>query len=332
MTAVALPIATPPPHRGRRAHGRRTSPRATPPARIPLSRIVSVELRKSFDTRSGFWLLVSVGVASVLATIAAIAFAPVELAYSTFILAIGFPMAILLPMIAILSVTGEWSQRNGLTTFTLVPHRGRVVLAKGIVTVSVAVASMLLAIVVGAVGNVIGSTVAGSDTVWDQSLVTLLHVVLANVLVLLVGFMLGVVIRNSAGAIVAYFLYSFVMPTLTDLLAGASSGSRTCSRGSTPTSSSTRCGTDRSRASSGAARGDLHDLAGHPPGARPPRRCCAQRSSDSEALASEPVHRLRGQHQLADRVGRVEVDHGVDHPVVVALGVVDGLPDPPEPR
>ena len=37
---------------------------------------------------------------------------------------------------------------------------------------------------------------------------------------LLVGFMLGVLIRNSAGAIVAYFVYSFVLPTLSVLLAG----------------------------------------------------------------------------------------------------------------
>ena len=33
---------------------------------------------------------------------------------------------------------------------------------------------------------------------------------LGNVLGLLVGFMLGVLIRNSPGAIVAYFVYSFV--------------------------------------------------------------------------------------------------------------------------
>ena len=33
------------------------------------------------------------------------------------------------------------------------------------------------------------------------------------------GFMLGVLIRNSAGAIVAYFVYSFVLPPLTELLA-----------------------------------------------------------------------------------------------------------------
>ena len=44
---------------------------------------------------------------------------------------------------------------------------------------------------------------------------------LANVLGLLVGFMLGVLIRSSAGAIVAYFVYSFVLPTLSALLAGS---------------------------------------------------------------------------------------------------------------
>ena len=54
---------------------------------------------------------------------APILFAPDEdLTYYTFATAIGFPMTIVLPMIAILSITGEWSQRTGLTTFTLVPQ------------------------------------------------------------------------------------------------------------------------------------------------------------------------------------------------------------------
>ena len=97
---------------------------------IPLSRIVSVELRKSFDTRSGFWLLASIAIASLLATAGVVIWAARDqLTYSTFTLAIGFPMAVILPVIAILSVTAEWTQRSGLTTFTLVPHRGRVVFA-----------------------------------------------------------------------------------------------------------------------------------------------------------------------------------------------------------
>ena len=195
--------------------------RRTPPAPIPLSRMVSVELRKSFDTRSGFWLLASIGLASLVATGVVVLVAPVDLAYSTFSLAVGFPMAVVLPMIAILSVTSEWSQRSGLTTFTLVPHRGRVILAKGIVALGVAVGSMVLAFAVGVFGNLAGSAIAGTSAVWDQNPLELGQVVLANTLVLVVGFTLGVLIRSSAGAIVAYFVYAFVMPPLLDLLAAS---------------------------------------------------------------------------------------------------------------
>jgi ABC-2 type transport system permease protein len=192
------------------------------PAPIPLSRIVSVELRKSFDTRSGFWLLASIAITAVIATGAVLLFAPEnELTYDTFAAAIGFPIAVILPMIAVLSVTGEWSQRSGLTTFTLVPHRGRTILAKAIVAVAIGVVSMLFAFAVGALGNLVGPALMGTERVWDDGPAVLANIVLGNVLGLLVGFMLGVVIRNSAGAIVAYFVYSFVLTTLSMVLAAS---------------------------------------------------------------------------------------------------------------
>ena len=43
---------------------------------IPTTRLVKVELRKMFNTRSGFWMLISIGVLSVIATGAVIIFAP----------------------------------------------------------------------------------------------------------------------------------------------------------------------------------------------------------------------------------------------------------------
>ncbi|HEU5039039.1 MAG TPA: ABC transporter permease [Nocardioides sp.] len=190
------------------------------PAPIPMSRIVSVELRKSFDTRSGFWLLASVGILAVIATVATILFAPAsELDYEAFASAIGIPMAVILPVIAVLSVTSEWSQRTGLTSFTLVPHRGRVVRAKLAVTLGIGVVSMLLAAAIGAIGNVVGTAIRGTDTIWNVSATELTYIVIANVLGMLVGFMLGVLFRNSAGAIVGYFVYGFVLPPLSMLLA-----------------------------------------------------------------------------------------------------------------
>jgi ABC-2 type transport system permease protein len=202
-----------------RAAGRDAATRPEP-APIPLTRIIGVELRKMFDTRSGFWLMTSIAITALLATGAVILFAPDDaITYNSFAAAIGIPITIILPIIAILSVTSEWSQRSGLTTFTLVPHRGRVVWAKAICAVGVGVLSIVLAFSIGALGNVVGTTITGHDLVWDLTFGNLLYITLANVLGLLMGFMLGVLIRNSAGAIVGYFVYSLVLPTIFEVLA-----------------------------------------------------------------------------------------------------------------
>lgn len=192
----------------------------TVPEPIRMRRILGVELRKMFATRSGFWLMTSIAISAVLTTTAVIVFAPEEaLAYGTFASAIGFPMAVILPLVAILSVTSEWSQRSGLTTFTLVPHRGRVIAAKAICAVGIGVVSTLLAAAVGAVGNIVGTTIAGVGTTWNVDVEELALFALANVLGMLVGFMLGVVLRSSAGAIVAYFVYALLLPTVSSVLA-----------------------------------------------------------------------------------------------------------------
>lgn len=192
----------------------------TTPSPIPMSRLVGVELRKMFDTRSGFWLMMSVVIAAVLATGATLLFVPHdEISYDSFAGAIGVPMTIILPMIAILSVTSEWTQRSGLTTFTLVPHRGRVISAKLAATLLVGVVSIAIAFTVGAFGNVVGSAMLGIDTTWDIPFDNVLTIFLADALGMLMGFTLGVVIRNSPGAIVGYFVYALVLPASLGTLA-----------------------------------------------------------------------------------------------------------------
>ncbi len=214
MTAIAVEkTRTPSP----RPAGRTTAP-------IPMTRVVGVELRKMFDTRSGFWLMASIVITAVLASAAVVLFAPDDaVTYNNFAAAIGVPMTIILPIVAILSVTSEWSQRSGLTTFTLVPNRGRVMAAKGVATVLVAIVSIGVAFGVGAVGNLIGSTVNGTDTVWDMESTQLWAIPLANVLGMLLGFAFGLLLRSSAAAIVAYLVYALVLPPLAELLSATQS-------------------------------------------------------------------------------------------------------------
>jgi ABC-2 type transport system permease protein len=200
------------------------APRRTAHRALPMTSLIALELRKMFNTRSGFWLMASIAISAVLATTAVILFAPdAELDYESFGAAVGFPMAVILPIVAILSVTSEWSQRSGLTTFTLFPRRGRVIAAKAAAAVTVGAVSIPLAFAIGAVGNVVGTTITGTPLIWNMSFTDGVYIVLGNVLGLLVGFMLGVLIRSSAGAIVGYFVYSLVLPTLFALLATSQS-------------------------------------------------------------------------------------------------------------
>jgi hypothetical protein len=205
--AVDTPLAT-------------ASVRGLPADRIPTRRLVGVELRKMFDTRSGFWLITGGAIIAAIATVATVVFAPdKDLTYGAFAGAIGMPLSVLLPMTAILAVTSEWSQRTGLTTFTLIPHRSRIIGAKAISSVLIAIAAMVLTFAVGALGNLLGAAVTGITPVWDVTTTQVLYYVLGMVLSLLIGFMLGVLIRSSTGAIVAYFILTFAVPTVFGLLA-----------------------------------------------------------------------------------------------------------------
>lgn len=180
---------------------------------IPMTRLLTIELRKMFDTRAGFWLMASVLLASVLATAAVIIWAPEEaINLGTFSAAMGMPLAVVLPIIAILGVTSEYSQRSGLTTYTLVPKRGRVIASKLLVTIGVGVASMFLALAVGVLGNLLGAALLGIDPVWDLTVAHFANIVLAQVLGMLIGFTFGAVIRSSPGAVVGYLVYSAILP------------------------------------------------------------------------------------------------------------------------
>jgi ABC-2 type transport system permease protein len=85
--------------------------------------------------------------------------------------------------------------------------------------VIVALVATGVAFAVGAVGNLVGTALTGTEAVWDLELHDVAYVALGNTLLLLVGFTLGALVRNSPGAIVAYMVYAFVAPGLLTFLA-----------------------------------------------------------------------------------------------------------------
>jgi hypothetical protein len=122
-------------------------------------RLTLVELRKMVDTRAGFWLQLIVGGLTLLVVVLFCIFGETdELIFrDMFALAI-MPATILLPIVGILLVSSEWSQRTAMITFALVPKRMRVMRAKlaaGVVLglVVLAIALVVAVVAIAAVGG-----------------------------------------------------------------------------------------------------------------------------------------------------------------------------------
>ncbi|WP_402469086.1 hypothetical protein [Isoptericola aurantiacus] len=203
-----------------RALAARPAPIAPRPP-IPVRRLVDVELRKLADTRSSRWLLAAVGAIVVLVVVAlGVWGTDQEVAFSSLVSNTAFPLQLLLPLVAVLAVTGEWSQRGALTTFALVPRRDRVMAAKAVAAVLVSLAATALSFAAGAVGTLVTAQVRGIKATWDLPPDLALRLVLANLVAVAFGFVVAVVIRSSAPALVSYLAFMLVVPMLSGVAAG----------------------------------------------------------------------------------------------------------------
>jgi ABC-type transport system involved in multi-copper enzyme maturation permease subunit len=176
--------------------------------RLSFSRLTAVELRKAWDTRAGFWLLLSiVGVTLLINVIFVLAAHDGERTFPNFMAASGAPQGILLPVLGILLVTSEWGQRTNLTTFTLEPSRGRVIAAKVTAAVVLGALAALIALGIAALATL----AFGDDNAFDGVGIDVLgKILLTQELGILLGLAFGLILLNSAAAIVLNYLLPIV--------------------------------------------------------------------------------------------------------------------------
>lgn len=180
--------------------------------RVPLTRLIKVELRKMTDTRSGMWLMITMGgVAVVASTIFGLAGHDEDRTFYNFMQFSGAPQGFLLPVLGILLVTQEWSQRTGMVTFSLEPHRSRILSAKVAAALLVGVAAFVIAVAVAFVATTL---FGGQDPYRDFSGIDVGKFAFLQITGILQGLAFGLLLLNSAAAIVLYF----VVPTVFSIL------------------------------------------------------------------------------------------------------------------
>ncbi len=112
------------------------------------------------------------------------------------------PALILLPIVGILLVSSEWSQRTALITFTLVPHRSRVITTKLAAGIVLGLIALAICLVVAVAAN----AVIGGE--WSLGAAMFGQIVVLVLTSMIIGIAFGALFLSSAPAIVL----SFVLP------------------------------------------------------------------------------------------------------------------------
>lgn len=184
---------------------------------VPFSRLLRAEIRKLTDTRASRWLLAVVIAATPIVT-ALIVFTsdPDELTYNDLTTIVSVPQKYLLPIVGILTMTSEWSQRTGLLTFTLEPNRIRVLLAKAVATLLLGLVVLVLTFGCSAAGNLLGAEIRDGNGSWADGVAATRDISIVLMMGLAQGLAFGMLFLATATAIVTFLL----VPNLSAVIFG----------------------------------------------------------------------------------------------------------------
>jgi ABC-type transport system involved in multi-copper enzyme maturation permease subunit len=184
---------------------------------VPFGRLVAVELRKMRDTRAGLWLQVVTGVLLVVAAVVTLLVTvrgDVAIGADIVVQVMTVPVSLLMPVLAITCVTSEWSQRTGLVTFALEPDRKRVLLAKLVTVLVLALATIVVAVVMGVATLGLHGVLGDSRVDWSVDGSALTWTLAVLVLYFLMAFGFGLVLLSSPAAIATYYVVALLLPLM----------------------------------------------------------------------------------------------------------------------
>lgn len=180
-----------------------------PPARRqPFVKLVGIELRKSVDTRSGRVLVLAIlGLALIGLGWQLWHVNDNPVLFGDYLGVAASGAMLLLPVIGVMAMTSEWTQRTALTTFTLSPRRIRVQVAKFVAAVVLSAIVLSVVVLLSLAGTALAGAVADAGNASYAGIGgDLAGVYLTSGLNVIMGAAFGAVIAHTAVAIIVYFL------------------------------------------------------------------------------------------------------------------------------
>jgi ABC-type transport system involved in multi-copper enzyme maturation permease subunit len=176
---------------------------------LRISTLVGVELRKMTDTRTSRTLLATIGALVFGVLVWKVTHPDVPRTFANYAGASTVMVGYAGPILALLAMSSEWTQRTALTTFTLAPRRLPVLVSKLVTAVILTTALIVVALALSAAAVAVTGVAHGGESFADLGMevrgaftFVLLHTLL--------GAAFGAVLGHSTVALGAYFLAPIV--------------------------------------------------------------------------------------------------------------------------
>jgi len=165
--------------------------------------LVHIEVMKATDTRAARGLFAAIALLGV----GAVALSQAsDASLETFVSGVGIPLTVLLPVVAVLAVTGDWNGRSAHATFSQTPQRLLVLTARLVAIVGLVLGVALVTAAAAALAFVVLHADLLATTDWWAVTAAACGVVALAVAAALTGTAVGSLLLNTPLAIVVTML------------------------------------------------------------------------------------------------------------------------------
>lgn len=172
------------------------------------STLVRVEFRKMTDTRSGKVLIAAIfAVALLILGWKLIHTGSIEPGFENYLEGMQAGVGFVLPVVGLLAMTSEWTQRTALTTFTMSPRRLRVIAAKFVSALGLSLAVLITTIGLTAAATWLGGVIGGHGASFAGAGSVLRPTIVASMAQVVMAAAFGALIPVTAVAIACFLAF-----------------------------------------------------------------------------------------------------------------------------
>lgn len=184
---------------------------------IKFSNICKAEARKSTDTQAAKTIILTTVFLTIAMFVVSIFRFEDGAPWTKAVAAISSPATTILAISFILLVCEEWTRGTALITYTFVPQRSKVILAKFVVLLECFLGTILLVYALSALAAIIGAGMHGYSINWTPSITSVVSLAGPLLVNLLFGYSMALATQETTLALGLYFILPPVTVVATQL-------------------------------------------------------------------------------------------------------------------